>query len=132
MKSVFFKCSGKLKATVVTMVLGVMMLMSFSADAQSYVEVQEAVNRLSQAADQVQLSDYNWTIPASAKPNGKAVFHPAKLEQFYLRSVLKQVKLTDDVPKGMAKAHELYQSQFPGQQTWLPQWQQEVDYLLRG
>lgn len=130
MKSVFFKCSGKLKATVMTMVLGVMMLMSFSADAQNYVETQEAVNRLNQAIEQVQLSDYNWTTPGPS--TGKAIFHPAKLEQFYLHSLIRYIKKTDDVSYSLTKAPNAFQERFPDQMNWLPQWRQEIDLLLRG
>ena len=109
------------------MVFGVFLLRGFQASAQ-YVSPEVALDRLSNAVEQVKFSDYSWTSPTS---NGTALFHPAKLEKVYLEAVQVRIKATDNVSTGMTQGHSAYVQKVPQQVDWVNQWRQEVDALLR-
>ena len=109
------------------MVFGAFLMMGFQASAQ-YVTPEVALDRLTEAAEQIKESDYNWTAPTS---NGIALFHPAKLEKVYLEAVQVRIKATNDVATGMTQGQEAFIQRVPHQTNWTSQWRQEVDALLR-
>ncbi|MEO0686420.1 MAG: hypothetical protein AAFY76_15615 [Cyanobacteria bacterium J06649_11] len=110
------------------MLLMAFMMMGFQAEAQTYVGEEEALNRLTQAAEQVKESDYNWTAPTS---NGIALFPPHMLEKVYLEAVQVKIKSSSDVSQGMTEGHQAYLDRFPSQTNWASQWRLEVDQLLQ-
>ncbi len=111
------------------MVFGAFLMMGFQASAQ-YVTPQAALDRLSEAVEQVRESDYNWSV-GNADPTGPALFHPAKLEKVYLELVAVRIKAAADVATGMTQGREAYIQKIPRQTNWVNQWAQEVDQLLR-